>query len=141
MTQLCPVCGVPVRFGGSPKSHKNYTSDRGRSDIDFNRCLSCFAYWDQYHYVKEGITEIKFVHLKDGRHWVDGEAVGAPILCPFCHSDDVWFEHDDGAWRNQHAVRQLRYECKACNGMWVAMTRLEDRVVLATRVWRKGVIK
>lgn len=139
MSQLCPVCGSSVT-GGSPKSHKNYTSDRGRLDIDFNRCHVCHAFWDEYHYVKEGVTEIHDVHVKDGRLWIDSAAQGDPILCHFCQSGTVMFEQDDGPWRNQYNVRQLRYECTACKGLWVAMTRT-DGDVLATRVWRKGMSK
>lgn len=139
MSQSCPVCGSSVT-GGSPKSHKNYTADHGRLDIDFNRCHACMSFWDEYHYVREERHEIHDVHVKDGRSWINGAAQGDPITCLHCRSTNVMFLQDDGPWRNQYDVRQRRYECKACDAIWVAMTHT-DGAVVGTRIWRKGVIR
>ncbi len=134
MARLCPVCGSSDT-GGYPKHHKTYT-ERGRLDIDDWYCPTCESRWEIYEYIREDVTEVKNIRLKDGRPWVNGEAQGTPITCRFCMSEAVTLVSDDGPWRTPD-VRQLRYECGGCGAIWVNM-RHTDGTVKMWRLWRQG---
>lgn len=133
MVHLCPVCGSS-KTGGSPKSHKNY-GERGRLDIDYNRCDDCHAAWDSYHYVRENVIEFKEIRRGDGNK-ADWGDLPAPH-CRHCQSVAVRWLYDEGRWR-EYGTTILRYECEACGEIWQEMARDENGTRVARRVWRKG---
>lgn len=129
----CPVCGSEDT-GGYPKT-SSYTG-RGRVDIDDWYCHGCKSRWQIWDYIREDVLENKHIRLKDGRAWRDGQAIGDPVPCYLCKETNVQFVSEDGHWRNQYNVAQLRYQCDDCGGIWINMTR-DDGRVMARRIWRR----
>jgi len=133
MTRLCPLCQSP-KTGASAQSWKNYT-ERGRLDIDYNRCHDCGAAWETHDYVREDVIEIKETRRGDGNRAAWGDL--PPPLCQGCQSSDVKWLYEDGRWR-QPGVGILRYECQACGEIWQEMARDDDGRRVARRVYRAG---
>jgi hypothetical protein len=133
MERLCPIC-QSSNNGASPKSHKNY-GERGRLDIDYNRCDDCGAAWDTHHYVREDVIEVKEIRRGDGNR-IEWGALPPP-QCKNCQSLDVKWMYEDGRWR-EPGVGILRYQCNACSEIWQEMARDEDGKRVARRVWRRG---
>lgn len=129
----CPVCHS-LDTGGTPKERTH--TGRGRCDIDDWYCPSCQSRWEVWEYLREEVTEIKRIRLKDGRAWIDGQAIGAAVVCRFCNGSHVEFVKSDGHWRTHYNVEQRRYQCDDCRGIWIAMTH-EDGRVLFWRVWKR----
>jgi hypothetical protein len=133
MARECPVCGSD-KTGASARSHKNYT-ERGRLDIDYNRCNVCHAAWDTYDYVREDVIEIKDIRRGNGNRVAWGDLPEPQCKC--CKSHDVRWLYEDGRW-HQPGVGILRYECPHCGEIWLEMARDEDGKRVARRVWRYG---
>jgi hypothetical protein len=134
MARLCPICGSD-KTGASPMSHKNYIPDRGRLDIDYNRCQACHGAWETHHYVREDVTEIKAVRRGDGNLLAWGHL--PPPQCKHCQSLNVRWLYEEGRWRDP-GVGILRYECNACGEIWQEMARDDDGRRVARRTWRAG---
>lgn len=133
MTRLCPIC-QSSNTGASPKSWKNY-GERGRLDIDYNRCDDCRAAWDTHHYVREDMIEIHEIRRGDGNRIEWGEM--PPPQCKHCQSLAVKWLYEDGRWR-EPGVGILRYQCQHCGEVWQEMARDEDGRRVARRVWQRG---
>ncbi len=134
MARECPLCNSS-NTGASVKRHKDYTPDRGRLDIDYNRCHACGAAWDTHDYPREDVTEIHDVRRGDGNLQAWGELPSPQ--CRHCQSLDVKWLYEEGRW-HQPGVGILRYECKACGQIWQEMARDADGKRVARRVWRYG---
>lgn len=131
----CPLC-QSTNTGASVKQHRQYT-ERGRLDIDYNRCHTCGAAWDSYDYPREDVTEIHDVRRGDGNLLAWGD-LPSP-RCRHCRGLDVKWLYEEGRW-HAPGVGILRYECSRCGQIWQEMVRDTDGTRVARRVFRRGVL-